>query len=131
MGEFAMGSFSFDHIHLRSPDAEAAAAFYVDYLGGEIRDRVMNGDALRVVLNLGGATLFIEQVPAGTPAAPVPPHQGIEHIGLGVADLAATAAALKAKGVRFTVEPKSPKPGLSIAFLAAPDGVTVELLQRG
>lgn len=126
-----MADFAFDHIHLRSPDAEAAAAFYVDNLGAEIRDRVMNGDALRVVMNLGGVAMFIEQVPAGTPPAPVPPHQGIEHIGLRVADLAATAASLKAKGVRFTVDPKSPKPGLSIAFIAAPDGVTVELLQRG
>lgn len=126
-----MANFAFDHIHLRSPDAEAAAAFYVDNLGAEIRDRVMNGDALRVVMNLGGVAMFIEQVPAGTPPAPVTPHQGIEHIGLRVADLAATAASLKAKGVRFTVEPKSPKPGLSIAFIAAPDGVTVELLQRG
>jgi catechol 2,3-dioxygenase-like lactoylglutathione lyase family enzyme len=126
-----MTEFSFDHIHLRSPDPEAAAAFYVDHLGAEIRDRVMNGEALRVVLNLGGVAMFIEQVPASTSAAQATPHQGLEHIGLKVTDLAATAAALKAKGVRFTVEPKSPKPGLSIAFLAAPDGVTVELLQRG
>ncbi len=126
-----MTEFAFDHIHLRSPDAEAAAGFYVSHLGAEIRDRVMNGDALRVIMNLGGTTVFVEQVPAGTPAAPVPPHQGIEHVGLQVSDLPATAAALKAKGVRFTMEPKQLRPGLMIAFIAAPDGVIVELLQRG
>jgi catechol 2,3-dioxygenase-like lactoylglutathione lyase family enzyme len=126
-----MAAYQFDHIHLRSPDPEAAARFYEDCFGASIRDRVRNGDALRVIVDLGGVSLFIEQVPAGTPDAPVPPHQGIEHIGLQVSDMAEAVASLKSKGVRFTVEPKSPRPGLHIAFLAAPDGVTVEILQRG
>jgi catechol 2,3-dioxygenase-like lactoylglutathione lyase family enzyme len=125
-----MSAFRFDHIHLRSPDPEAAAAFYAQHLGAEIKDRVMNGEALRVILNLSGVNLFIEQVPATTAAAPVPPFQGVEHFGL-VDDLAATAAALKAAGVTFTMEPKALRPGLSIAFIQAPDGVRVELLQRG
>jgi catechol 2,3-dioxygenase-like lactoylglutathione lyase family enzyme len=126
-----LSAFSFDHIHLRSPDAEAAAKFYVECFGAIITDRVRNGAALRVVMDLVGVTLFIEEVPATTPAAPVPPHQGIEHIGLKVTDMDAAVAALKASGVRFTAEPSSPRPGLRIAFLAAPDGVTVEILQRG
>lgn len=126
-----MASYRFDHIHLRSPDAEAAGRFYEDAFGATIRDRIRNGASLRVVVDLGGATLFIEQVSADTPAAPVPPHQGIEHIGLQVTDMDEAVAALKAKGVRFTAEPKELRPGLRIAFLAAPDGVTVEILQRG
>jgi catechol 2,3-dioxygenase-like lactoylglutathione lyase family enzyme len=126
-----LASYQFDHIHLRSPDPEAAARFYEDAFGASIRDRVQNGAALRVVLDLGGVALFIEQVPPETPAAPVPPHQGMEHIGLQVSNMDEAVAALKAKGVRFTAEPKEIRPGLRIAFLAAPDGVTVEILQRG
>jgi catechol 2,3-dioxygenase-like lactoylglutathione lyase family enzyme len=126
-----MAVYSFDHIHLRSPDAEAAARFYEDAFGATIRDRVKNGAALRVVVDLGGVALFIEQVAPNTPAAPVPPHQGLEHIGLQVTDMDEAVASLKGKGVRFTAEPTSPRPGLRIAFLAAPDGVTVEILQRG
>ncbi|MBO1076218.1 VOC family protein [Roseomonas marmotae] len=126
-----MASFRFDHIHLRSADPEAAAAFYVDNLRATIRDRVRNGAALRVIVDLGGVSLFIEEVPPTTPAAPVPPHQGIEHIGLQVTDMDEAVAAMKARGVRFTMEPKELRPGLRIAFLAAPDGVSVEILQRG
>jgi catechol 2,3-dioxygenase-like lactoylglutathione lyase family enzyme len=126
-----MANYRFDHIHLRSPDAEAAAGFYEEHFGATIRDRIRNGDALRVVVDLGGVALFIEQVAPGTPAAPVPPHQGIEHIGLQVSDMEEAVTALKARGVRFTAEPTSPRPGLHIAFLAAPDGVIVEILQRG
>ncbi|MDB5370462.1 MAG: hypothetical protein JWP20_2020 [Roseomonas sp.] len=126
-----MPTYSFDHIHLRSPDPEAAAGFYVGAFGATIKDRVRNGAALRVVVTLGALTLFIEEVPGSTPAAPLPPHQGLEHIGLQVDDMDAAVAALKAMGVRFNAEPSSPRPGLRIAFLTAPDGVTVEILQRG
>lgn len=126
-----MAAYRFDHIHLRSPDPEAAARFYEDCFGASIRDRVKNGAALRVIVDLGGTALFIEQVAQDTPAAPVPPHQGIEHIGLQVTDMDEAVESLKSKGVRFKAEPTSPRPGLRIAFLAAPDGVTVEILQRG
>ena len=48
-----------------------------------------------------------------------------------VPDLDAAAAALKAKGVEFTLEPKQARPGLRIAFVRGPQGISIELLQRG
>ena len=39
--------------------------------------------------------------------------------------------ALKAKGVAFTMEPTTIRPGVRIAFLRAPENVSIELLQRG
>ncbi|WP_431267543.1 VOC family protein [Dankookia sp. P2] len=39
-----MARYGFDHIHLRSPDLEATAAWFQDKLGAEIARRV-EGDA--------------------------------------------------------------------------------------
>jgi len=125
-----MAAFTFDHLHLRSPDPEAAAAFYVDMLGASITNRVPTPRGLRIVMALGGVTMFIEEVPAGTAAAPAAPYVGVEHVGLSVTGLHAAVAEMKAKGAHFTLEPTSPRPGVTIAFVQAPDGVQVELLER-
>jgi catechol 2,3-dioxygenase-like lactoylglutathione lyase family enzyme len=125
-----MSSFRFDHIHLRSPDPEAAAAVWADAFGARITGRVQAGANLRVVLDLAGVPLFLEQVPPGTHAPPAPPFLGIEHVGLTVDDLDAAMAALEAKGIARISGPSQPRPGVRIAFFAAPDGVQVELIER-
>jgi len=122
--------FSCDHLHLRSPNPEAAAAFYVNRLGAKITGRTENQGALRVILDLGGLVTYIEAVAADTVMAPPAPFVGIEHVGLRVADLAAAAAELRANGVKFLVEPREARPGVKIAFIEGPDGVRIELLER-
>ena len=37
---------------------------------------------------------------------------------------------LKAKGVEFTMEPRTIRPGLRICFLRGPQGISIELLER-
>ncbi len=124
--------FSPDHLHLRSTDPEAAVRFYAGMFGATETGRaVQPSGALRVMLDLSGLALFIEGVPEGTGSPPPPPFRGLEHLGLRVDDLDAAAAALKAKGAVFTLEPKEVRPGVRIAFVQAPDGAQVELLQRG
>lgn len=125
-----MTRFALDHVHLRSPDPERAAGFYIDMLGAEPVGRMQNGAALRVVLDLGGLRLFIEQAPPDAPSPPAPPFLGVEHIGLAVRDMDAAVAELRSKGAHFVVEPHSPRPGFKMAFVQAPDGVRVEILQR-
>lgn len=126
-----MTRFTMDHVHLRSPDPVRTADFYIEMLDAEPAGRMQNGAALRVVVKLGGVPLFIEQVPPGTASPPVPPFLGLEHIGLAVPDLDAAVAELRRRGAEFAVEPHSPRPGFKLAFLQAPDGVRVEILQRG
>ena len=50
---------------------------------------------------------------------------------LTVEDIDGAVTELKAKGVPFTMEPKTIRPGVRIAFLTAPQGVSIELIQRG
>ena len=58
------------------------------------------------------------------------PYQGLDHFGLAVRDIDAVAAALKAKGAEFTMEPRTIRPGLRICFLRGPQGISIELLDR-
>jgi catechol 2,3-dioxygenase-like lactoylglutathione lyase family enzyme len=125
-----MSPYRFDHIHLRTPAPEATAAFYVAAFGAEIRQRVTPGGRLRVILDLAGVPLFVEEVPADTAVPPPPPFLGIEHVGLAVDDLDAALADLASKGVPLISGPTEARPGVRIAFLQAPDGVRVELIER-
>jgi catechol 2,3-dioxygenase-like lactoylglutathione lyase family enzyme len=127
MGETEMPTVIWDHVHLRSPDPEATAAWLEDILGGEI----IRGPG-RIDVKLGGANVFIAPVAAGdgvnTP--PVTPYQGLDHFGLTVKDIDAVAAEIKAKGVEFTKEPTTIRPGVRICFIRGPQGISIELLER-
>ena len=127
-----MGQFKFDHIHLRSPEPEETARFYERMFGAEIIRTVQEGRE-RLDLNLGGQSIFIAPVlPDGkTAAPPQSPYQGLDHIGLTVSGIDAVAADLKAKGAEFTMEPTTIRPGTRIAFLRGPQGVSIELVDRG
>lgn len=127
-----MSKFSYDHIHLRSPDAEATAQWYERMFGAEIIRSIQSDGRPRIDLNLGGVAVFIAQVPEEGAVAPPPepPYLGLEHIGLRVDGIDAVVAELKQKGAEFTVAPKTIRPGVRIAFLRGPQNVHIELLDR-
>lgn len=125
-----MATYVLDHLHLRSTDPEAAGDFYVRAFGAILVERQHPGGKLRVVLDLAGTRLFIEAVPGGTAGPPAPPFRGLEHLGLTVDDLDAALADLAAKKIALAAAPSSPRPGVRIAFVAAPDGAQVELIER-
>jgi lactoylglutathione lyase len=126
-----MAKFTWDHIHLRTTDPEAMAQWFERMLGAEVV-RTMQGGAPRIDLKLGGANIFIAPVKAGdgvnTP--PATPYRGLDHFGLQVNGIDAIAADLKAKGVEFTREPTTVRPGTRVCFIRGPEGVSIELLDR-
>jgi lactoylglutathione lyase len=129
-----MTVFTWEHIHLRSPDPAATAAWYEEMLGAEVIRTPQADGATRIDLSLGGGQkVFI--APANpkltTASAPTSPYYGLEHIGLTVTDIHAAAAELKAKGVAFVTEPMTARPGVQIAFIRGPENVLIELIQRG
>jgi catechol 2,3-dioxygenase-like lactoylglutathione lyase family enzyme len=126
-----MAKFTYDHIHLRSPDPEETARYYERMFGAEVI-RTMQGDKPRIDLKLGGTNIFIAPVAAGDGVNPPPttPYRGLDHFGLTVSGIDAIASDLKAKGVEFTKEPTTVRPGVRICFIRAPEGVSIELLDR-
>ena len=122
---------TWDHIHLRSPDPEATAQWFERVLGAEVIRSMQQGQP-RIDLKLGGANIFIAPVTAGDGVNPPPktPYQGLDHFGLTVTGIDAIAADLKAKGVEFTREPTTVRPGVRVCFIRAPEGVSIELLER-
>jgi len=127
----AAPNYRWDHVHLRSPDPEATAAWFERILGAQVIRSTVEGKP-RIDLKLGGADVFIMPVAPGDKVNPPPmtPYQGLDHFGLTVSGIDAVAADLRAKGVEFTIEPRTIRPGLRICFLRGPQGISIELLER-
>ena len=127
----AAPNYRWDHVHLRSPDPEATAAWFERILGAQVIRSTVEGKP-RIDLKLGGADVFILPIAPGDKVNPPPmtPYQGLDHFGLTVSGIDAVAADLKAKDVEFTMEPRTIRPGLCICFLRGPQGISIELLER-
>ncbi len=133
---------AFDHIHLISRDPKAAAGWYQEIFGGEItaEQEELRG-APQIDVRVGGSTLVIRGQRPGEAPSDTKPMQdfdgysshdewGTDHFGFTYrGDLKAFCAELKEKGVRMAVEPWEFKPGLVLCYVAAPDGVSIELIQ--
>jgi len=126
-----MAKYTWDHIHLRTADPEGMAQWFERMLGAEVIRTTQQGQP-RIDLKLGGANIFIAPVKDddGVNAAPTTPYRGLDHFGLAVSGIDAIAADLKAKGVEFTREPTTVRPGVRVCFIRAPEGVSIELLDR-
>jgi catechol 2,3-dioxygenase-like lactoylglutathione lyase family enzyme len=127
-----MTEFRYDHVHLRSPDPEATAAWYERMFGAEVIRSVMSNGIERTDIRLGGVAVFIAKVPESATLAEKPENSfvGLDHLGLRVNNIDDVCAELKAKGAEFTVEPKTIRPGVRIAFVRGPQGVLIEILDR-
>ena len=88
-----MPDCTWDHIHLRSPDPEATAAWFERMLGAQVIRTIEQGKP-RIDLKLGGAKIFIAPVAPGdgVHAPPATPYQGLDHFGLAVSGIDAVAA---------------------------------------
>lgn len=127
-----MTEFRYDHVHLRSPDPDATAAYYERMFGTEVIKSVMSNGLGRTDMRLGGVMVFIAKAPdeAALAEKPEGSYIGLDHIGLRVNNIDDVVAELKAKGAEFAIEPKTIRPGVRIAFLRGPQNVLIELLDR-
>ena len=128
-----MPNYTYDHIHLRTRDPEATAKYYHEMFGAKIIESVQSDGLSRLDLDLNGLTIFVASVSPtdDVPVPPADPHMGLDHFGLRVDNLDEAAAELKRLGAEFTLEPRTLRPGVKIAFVRAPDDVRIELLERG
>jgi catechol 2,3-dioxygenase-like lactoylglutathione lyase family enzyme len=125
-------SYRYDHMHLRSRDVKTTAAYYHQMFDAEIVESIQSDGRPRTDLDLNGLTIFIAPVApeAAVPPAPAEPYVGLDHFGLRVEDMDEAVAELKRRGASFTMEPRTIRPGVKIAFIQAPDNVRIELLER-
>ena len=117
----ALAQSTFTHVHLRVPDTAAAADWYHELLGGEIR---AGGPGPSVRFANG----FIGTM-ANDGAAPASRGGVIDHFGIGVTDVAAVVR--RAEQLGATID-EPPQPGVTaptVAFIVDPWGTRVELLE--
>ena len=125
-----MVTYSYDHIHLRSKDPMSTAQYFNKMFGAEIRESIQSDGQTRVDLNLNGLAIFLAKADDDTPVPLKDPHLGLDHFGLRVNNLEEAVAQLKERGAEFAVEPRTIRPGVTIAFVRTPDDVRIELLER-
>jgi len=125
-------TLSFDHVHLIAKDPKAAAQWYVDKLGGKVWKSADVRGAPQIYVEIGNAIVIVRGQRTGESVDGKDGLEwGVDHFGLRVhGDFDAFCNGLRQKGVAFDVEPRDFNPTTRIAFIAAPDGVSIELLNR-
>jgi catechol 2,3-dioxygenase-like lactoylglutathione lyase family enzyme len=127
-----MASLSFDHVHVISKEPHASADWYADKLGGAITKTATVHDAPQIYVSFGEAFIIVRGQRPGELAKDKPNLEwGADHFGFQVkGDFDEFCAGLRTKGVKFSMEPTDINPSTRIAFVDAPDGVSIELLSR-
>jgi catechol 2,3-dioxygenase-like lactoylglutathione lyase family enzyme len=122
----------FDHVHLISKDPQSTAEWYVEKLGGKVVGKSEVRGAPQIVVSFKGATIIVRGQRTGEEVGEKGELQwGTDHFGFSVnGDFDGFCGALKKNGVKFTMDPVDFGPTVRIAFIEAPDGVSIELLQR-
>jgi lactoylglutathione lyase len=119
------------HTRYRVNDIESSVKFYQEALGLSVSRRHTSPRGAQLVfLSTPNSDEEIElcQMPAG--AEPVKVQSDLTHLAFEVDDLTAFAGELKAKGYELSDGPTTTGSGSLIAFIDAPEGYEVELIQR-
>lgn len=119
------------HTRMRVNDLARTVKFYQEALGLTLaRQHTSPRGAQLAFLQTPNSDEEIEicQMPPGAPAVAVQPD--LVHLAFEVDDLAAYAAAIQAKGYALSDGPTTTGSGSVIAFIDAPEGYEIELIQR-
>lgn len=127
-----MPKYHVDHLHLICPNIEETKNWYCEVFDGKVTfEGDFKGKQVYYVDVNGFSIIMIEQFPDQDPIpATIQTKEGLDHFGFAVEDMDAATADLRAKGVKFVVEPMQVRPGLRIAYIEAPDKVRIELSER-
>ncbi len=115
-------ALTLNHLHLKSPDPQTTAQFYIDTLGAT---KVADIGDMGVRLDLHGLTLNVtKHIPTQTRDQ----KYGMEHIAIDTDDLTPLMDMLKAKGAKI-LEETSITGGRRVVFFEGPDGVQLEFIE--
>lgn len=114
--------FAIQHVHLKTTDPKKTAQFYIDNFGGEMLAEIP-GRGFRV--NLHGLQLNIT---TKISSQNHDQNYGIEHIAVQTDDYNGTMATIRQNGVKVLEELANN--GRHVAFLEAPDGAQMEIIEK-
>lgn len=100
-------------------DREEALRFYVDTLGFELRDRIVDGSAEIALPGAGTCLRLVQPDEAGLPQSVIGGETGVV---FRTAEIQDTYEELSEKGVSFLYEPTLKRWDLTEARFADPDG---------
>ena len=115
-------AFKMNHIHLKTPDPDKTAKFYVDNLGAKI---VGQAGANGVRLDLHGLSVNVTKFIDGQTREQL---YGIEHIAIDTDDMDNVVSSLKAGGAKILEETRVGE-GRRVCFFEGPEGVQLEVLE--
>lgn len=117
------------HTRMRVNDLEKTVKFYQDALGLTVSRRSTSPRGAQLAfLQTPGSEHEIEITQlAGAPGVQVQPD--LMHLAFQVDDLASFAKELERKGYKLSDGPTKTSSGSTIAFIDAPEGYEVELIQ--
>ena len=116
---------------MRVNDLERTVKFYEQALELKIARRSISPRGAQIVFLAtpnSHEEIEICQMPPGAPSVQVQPD--LMHLAFEVDDLAKFAAAIEHKGFKLSDGPTPTGSGSVIAFIDAPEGYEVELIQR-
>ena len=126
--------YEFDHVHLKAPDPGVTSEWYVKAFNFKvISDSVRPwGDRFVRCQTSDGAVVNISGARTGEKMgeADAGAHWGLEHFGIKVDDLNAEIERLIGLGAELMEGPIDVPNGPRIAFIKAPGGARIELLQH-
>jgi lactoylglutathione lyase len=119
------------HTRMRVNDLERTVTFYERALGLKIARRSISPRGAQIVFLAtpnSDEEIEICQMPPGAPPVQVQPD--LMHLAFEVADLAVFAREAAARGFPLSDGPTPLSSGGQIAFIDAPEGYEIELIER-
>jgi catechol 2,3-dioxygenase-like lactoylglutathione lyase family enzyme len=123
-----------NHIHLKSADPGATAEWFVSAFNVTITSDTIRpvGDRFIRTMTEGGLAINISGARTGETLGPADdqPHLGLEHFGFDSEDIEADIERLVGLGATLQEAPAGQANGAKIAFIGAPGGIRIELIQQ-
>jgi len=126
--------FNVNHIHIKSSDPKKTADWFVEAFNVVlVSDATRSvGDRFITTRTEGGLAINISSERSGETLGPADadPHYGLEHFGFDTDDMAADLERLQGLGAVLKEGPIDNGGGVTIAFIAAPGDIRIELIHR-
>ena len=131
-------SLKFDHVHIKCSNIQKTRKFYQSIFDAKkVYEGSIRGIPF-VMLEIKGAFINLSGLgpdeehfaETNSVKGKVWKRIGLGHFGIRVDNLEETVASLKEKGVEFIWEITNVREGVKVAFIKAPEGNVIEILER-